>query len=121
MSGKTQELEALAASYMADPTLKSNPFTMALNGVVDAAVNGGVTMYRTTFFAPSYLEKNPDHRAWVDQLRTAILQQACAHRDTEKEWVWVYHSVSVCVSVWGGIEAATLLGVLIGWVGVDVS
>lgn len=78
MVGKSRELEALAAAYMTNSSLNSNPFTMALNGVVDAAVNGGVNMYRTTFFVPEYIQKNPDHKRWVEELREALMQQVCA-------------------------------------------
>ena len=78
MVGKSRELEALAAAYMANSSLNSNPFTMALNGVVDAAVNGGVNMYRTTFFVPEYIQKNPEHKKWVEELKEALMQQVRA-------------------------------------------
>ena len=75
MIGKTRELEGLMVKHMTSPELNCNPFTMALNGAVDAPVNGGVNMYRTTFFNPQYLEKNPDHAAWVEELKAELARQ----------------------------------------------
>jgi len=65
----------LEKKYMSQPTLNCNPFTMALNGVVDAPVNGGVNMYRTTFFTKEYLDKNPSHKEWVEQLKQELMRQ----------------------------------------------
>lgn len=50
--GKNRELRALESKYSVvgevnPPPL--SPFTMALNGVVDAPVNGGILMYRKVF------------------------------------------------------------------------
>lgn len=52
-----------------------SPFSMALNGAVDAPVNGGVALYRKAFLTDAYWEKNPDMRPWARRLRDAIHDQ----------------------------------------------
>ena len=47
-------------------------FTMALNGVVDAEVNGGIRMYREAFLTNQYLQENPNMEEWVNRLKAAI-------------------------------------------------
>lgn len=49
-----------------------NPFSMALNGAVDAPVNGGVPMYKNAFLTDEFLVANPQKAGWVDRLRVAI-------------------------------------------------
>jgi len=36
-----------------------NNFTMVLNGVIDAAVSGGVDNYRKVFFSDDFIRANP--------------------------------------------------------------
>ncbi|CAO3596942.1 unnamed protein product [Absidia cylindrospora] len=80
MNNKTHELISLEKNYSAYLTnshipCNLNPFSMALNGAVDAPVNGGVTLYKKTFLSPYFLKKNPDMLKWVDQLKSAIDDQ----------------------------------------------
>lgn len=35
------------------------PLSMLLNGIIDAAVNGGTRIYTQLFLAPSYVEARP--------------------------------------------------------------
>ena len=46
----------------------SQPFTMLVSGVVDAAVAGGIENYRKAFFTPGYLKTNPGHQQHVQVL-----------------------------------------------------
>ena len=50
--------------------------TMALNGIIDAEVNGGIQKYREAFLTPEYLEINPGNEAIEDtqRLKNAIKQ-----------------------------------------------
>ena len=48
---------------------------MVLNGVIDAAVNGGTANYRKVFFAASYLEANPEHDELVNKLKKLLEDQ----------------------------------------------
>ncbi|KAJ3267422.1 hypothetical protein HK104_005917, partial [Borealophlyctis nickersoniae] len=54
-----------------------NPFTMALNGAVDAPVNGGIPMYRRAFLTPEYrVEAEKMERGHlVEMLQRAIEEQ----------------------------------------------
>lgn len=56
-------------------SININPFSMALNGAVDAPVNGGVALYRKAFLTDDYWEKNPDMRPWIRRLKEAIYEQ----------------------------------------------
>ena len=47
---KNKELTTIFAAAAASQTY-SSPFTMALNGVIDAAVNGGINNYKLAFFS----------------------------------------------------------------------
>lgn len=55
----------------------SNHFTMALNGAVDAPVNGGIPMFRSAFFSECYLSeaKHLGTESFVEDLRKAIDDQ----------------------------------------------
>ena len=45
MSSKNQELKTLISRYRKNPQQNINPLSMALNGVIDAAVMGGIQNY----------------------------------------------------------------------------
>jgi hypothetical protein len=44
-------------------------------GVIDAAVNGGVQMYKDAFFTPEYQELHPFKVPELQKLKKALLQQ----------------------------------------------
>ncbi|KAH8913295.1 hypothetical protein BT69DRAFT_262976 [Atractiella rhizophila] len=48
---------------------------MALNGAVDAPVNGGIPMYRKAFFGSDFILANPDKAYLVKRLQEAIEAQ----------------------------------------------
>jgi len=41
-----QKIKSLIEQHLADPSLKVDPLGMVLNGVVDAAVSGGIANYK---------------------------------------------------------------------------
>ena len=51
----------------------SSSFTMILKGVIDAAVNGGIKLYKQAFFAPSVLNTFDPNK--IQTLREAVNQQ----------------------------------------------
>lgn len=59
IEAKNRELHELSADLLAGRS-DEGPISMALSGVLDAAVNGGVDKYRDAFFT-GYLESNPQH------------------------------------------------------------
>ncbi|KAI8332559.1 hypothetical protein BC941DRAFT_516704 [Chlamydoabsidia padenii] len=80
MNNKTNELSSLDktySAYVSNPQVayNLNPFSMALNGAVDAPVNGGVPLYKKAFMSDYYWHKNPDMHEWVDRLKVAIDEQ----------------------------------------------
>jgi hypothetical protein len=87
MENKNKELVSLEKKYSAfipkstrrysslTQPLNINPFSMSLNGAVDAPVNGGVPLYKKAFLSKEYWDKNPDMRHWIQRLQTAIHDQ----------------------------------------------
>ncbi|KAI8393718.1 uncharacterized protein BYT42DRAFT_609489 [Radiomyces spectabilis] len=83
MENKNRELEELQKKYMVyvvqsrppSGPININPFSMALNGAVDAPVNGGVPLYKKAFLTTEYWEQHPDMRPWIGRLRAAIDDQ----------------------------------------------
>ncbi|KAI8846141.1 dedicator of cytokinesis-domain-containing protein [Chytridium lagenaria] len=61
------------ANYTASRNV--NLFTMALNGAVDAPVNGGVPMYRKAFLNGQYKKDNPSSGVYIDMLEKSIDEQ----------------------------------------------
>lgn len=45
VNSKNQEIQHMTDQYSADNSLNINPLSMLLNGVIDAAVMGGITNY----------------------------------------------------------------------------
>ena len=66
MVAKNKELTSMITTYRNDPGRNINPLSMALNGVIDAAVMGGTDNYEKAFFVPEYAEgqsaRPTDHR-----------------------------------------------------------
>ncbi|KAI6650436.1 Dedicator of cytokinesis protein 2-like [Oopsacas minuta] len=72
---KNKEIESLISKYKKDPGLSINPLSMALNGVIDAAVMGGISNYQKAFFNDNYLIEHPEHNEFVQQLNVLIVNQ----------------------------------------------
>ena len=72
---KTKELQQMIGSYRSQPGTNINPLSMALNGVIDAAVMGGIENYEKAFFVASYLVENPGDTDQIKQLKTLIVDQ----------------------------------------------
>lgn len=72
---KNKEILSMCNRYAANPKIDLNPFTMLLNGVIDAAVMGGISNYERIFFSSEYLSKNPEHIAYIDRIKELIVEQ----------------------------------------------
>ncbi|CAH1397385.1 unnamed protein product [Nezara viridula] len=68
-------LKELIMEHKKDPSLPINPLSLRLNGIVDAAVMGGINNYEKAFFTPEYMEANPDKVAQIVQLKELIASQ----------------------------------------------
>ena len=75
MEDKNTELQVVIQEKSENRGASINPLTMALNGVIDAAVMGGTDMYREAFFVPEFVEQNPNKRAEISRLQKLISKQ----------------------------------------------
>ncbi|GAM25576.1 hypothetical protein SAMD00019534_087510 [Acytostelium subglobosum LB1] len=73
--GKNNELMEMSTKHENGVEANLSPFTMVLKGVIDAAVNGGVNMYKKVFFSPDYLIENREMKESVDKLKQALNTQ----------------------------------------------
>jgi len=71
---KNEELDALIAKYSAQNAsqIQLSPFTGALNGVIDAAVSGGVAVFQRTFLTKEYEKENPNSGEMLEKLKQKI-------------------------------------------------
>ena len=70
-----RELQQLASLHAAEPRRNINPFSMRLQGVIDACVMGGIAKYQEAFFNSDFLANHPGHLEHVLQLRQCIVEQ----------------------------------------------
>jgi dedicator of cytokinesis protein 1 len=73
MEEKNEELTGRVEKIKRTGIWTSN-FTMALKGVIDAAVNGGIQMYKH-FLTEEFLEQHPDKKPEIDRLSNLVAQQ----------------------------------------------
>lgn len=77
MENVQKELYDLIMQYRADPGRNINPFSMRLQGIIDANVMGGISKYQEAFFSEQFA-KSPEGReqqANVQLLKSLILKQ----------------------------------------------
>jgi len=73
---KNAELQRFIGEYSADRSKNISPFTMRLQGNIDAAVNGGIEKYRAAFFLPQFSTDNPSEYNSVESLAGYLEEQA---------------------------------------------
>ncbi|XP_026880343.2 dedicator of cytokinesis protein 4 isoform X2 [Electrophorus electricus] len=76
IENKTLQLRTLIAQCQTRQMQNINPLTMCLNGVIDAAVNGGLTRYQEAFFAKDYISSHPEDGDKITRLRELMFEQA---------------------------------------------
>ncbi|XP_065184733.1 dedicator of cytokinesis protein 2-like isoform X1 [Sycon ciliatum] len=74
MVSKNKELRALSLRAQKNPA-QLNPLSMALNGVLDAAVQGGLANYENLFFTEEYAREHPEHILIIDEIKDLIKEQ----------------------------------------------
>ncbi|KAJ3425820.1 dedicator of cytokinesis [Anaeramoeba flamelloides] len=72
---KNKDLILIIKKYQSSEEKNTNPFSMALNGVIDAAVNGGVFRYIDAFFGEEYIKNNTNDKDLVVQLKKGLQNQ----------------------------------------------
>ncbi|XP_070558084.1 dedicator of cytokinesis protein 3-like isoform X2 [Ptychodera flava] len=77
MQKKNKELSCTIATYTSEEYKNTsiNPLSMCLNGVIDAAVMGGIKKYQEAFFVPEYAASHPRDGILLDRLKKHILEQ----------------------------------------------
>ncbi|RWS21943.1 dedicator of cytokinesis protein 3-like isoform X4, partial [Leptotrombidium deliense] len=70
-----RELQKLITSYTSEPLKPISPLSMRLQGVIEAAVNGGIAKYQDAFFNPKFIHTHPEHMGNVRRLKQLILQK----------------------------------------------
>ncbi|XP_014443645.1 dedicator of cytokinesis protein 4 isoform X1 [Tupaia chinensis] len=76
LENKNQQLKTLISQCQTRQMQNINPLTMCLNGVIDAAVNGGVSRYQEAFFIKEYILSHPEDGEKIARLRELMLEQA---------------------------------------------
>ncbi|EPQ17482.1 Dedicator of cytokinesis protein 3 [Myotis brandtii] len=76
VENKNQELRALIGQYQHKQVHGNiNLLSMCLNGVIDAAVNGGIARYQEAFFDKDYITKHPGDAEKIAQLKELMQEQ----------------------------------------------
>jgi len=84
MLSKTKEIYEMIDKYDKEKekiennetiTLNINPFTMLLQGVINAAVNGGSELYRQVFLIQEFINSNPNKKPQILKLKENFLEQ----------------------------------------------
>ncbi|XP_016844337.1 dedicator of cytokinesis protein 3 isoform X2 [Nasonia vitripennis] len=75
MQSVERELRRLVAQYTAEPHRNINPFSMRLQGIIDANVMGGITKYQEAFLTTEFARQNPEMVPHVNRLKNLILDQ----------------------------------------------
>jgi dedicator of cytokinesis protein 1 len=75
MEKSNKSLTELILSHRSDPKLTLHPLTMKLQGIVDAAVNGGISNYEKAFFTDRYLLEHPEDADSVSELQELFALQ----------------------------------------------
>jgi len=75
LENKNQDLRDLIVNNIVSPKENVSPLSMMLNGILDAAVMGGIANYEKAFMTDAYLEKYPEDEKYVQNLKSCICQQ----------------------------------------------
>ncbi|XP_075618984.1 dedicator of cytokinesis protein 3 isoform X4 [Balearica regulorum gibbericeps] len=76
VENKNQELRTLISQYQHKQMHGNiNLLSMCLNGVIDAAVNGGIARYQEAFFDKDYIAKHPGDAEKITQLKELMQEQ----------------------------------------------
>ncbi|XP_066523017.1 dedicator of cytokinesis protein 4b isoform X3 [Hoplias malabaricus] len=76
IENKNLQLRTLITQCQTRQMPNINPLTMCLNGVIDAAVNGGLARYQEAFFVKDYMMNHPEDGDKIGRLRELMFEQA---------------------------------------------
>lgn len=75
MESTNKTIRDLITAHINDDTLRIDPLSMKINGIVDPAVMGGFTKYEEAFFTEEYGERNPNDEQLIERLKDLIAEQ----------------------------------------------
>ncbi|CAM1325956.1 DOCK2 (predicted), partial [Pycnogonum litorale] len=77
MTNTNVKIRNAVLQHTNDINVPINPLSMLLNGIVDAAVMGGISNYEKAFFTADYLENNPSRKELdnINKLKDLIAKQ----------------------------------------------
>uniref|UniRef100_A0A1Q3FGS7 Putative signaling protein n=1 Tax=Culex tarsalis TaxID=7177 RepID=A0A1Q3FGS7_CULTA len=75
VEAKNRAIRELVMEHQSDPNIPIHSLSAVINGVVDAAVNGGIPIYEEAFLTPEYLLKCPNDDHLVARLKDLIASQ----------------------------------------------
>jgi hypothetical protein len=75
LENANENMRRLVIAHCSNPHQDLGEMTMKLNGIVDAAVMGGVANYEKAFITENYLMRNPADYLLVESLKDLIFQQ----------------------------------------------
>uniref|UniRef100_H3CJ97 Dedicator of cytokinesis 4b n=1 Tax=Tetraodon nigroviridis TaxID=99883 RepID=H3CJ97_TETNG len=78
IENKNLQLRTLITQCQSRQMQNVNPLTMCLNGVIDAAVNGGLARYQEAFFVKDYVLNHPEDGEKIGRLRELMFEQVGA-------------------------------------------
>merc|ERR1712173_253638 len=81
LAGKNEEVLKIIERLENDPQKSTNDISMNLNGILDAAVMGGVAKYREAFFDGTYLTEHPKEVAIVQDFEMTLREQMAIAKD----------------------------------------
>ncbi|XP_066567873.1 dedicator of cytokinesis protein 2 isoform X2 [Amia ocellicauda] len=70
-----EKIARVVRQHCGDSRLSVSPLSMLLNGIVDAAVNGGFAKYEKAFFTEEYIRAHPEQQDRILQLQDLIAWQ----------------------------------------------
>ncbi|KAJ8981636.1 hypothetical protein NQ317_000864 [Molorchus minor] len=73
MRNVENELRQLITLHSMDPKRNLNPFTMRLQGIIDANVQGGISKYQQAFFTKEFAKLYPEHKVYAETLKELII------------------------------------------------
>ncbi|XP_033610429.1 dedicator of cytokinesis protein 3 isoform X2 [Cryptotermes secundus] len=75
MESVNKELRQLINQYTLDRKRNINPFSMRLQGIIDANVMGGISKYQQAFFTPEFSKQFPEFEDHVYRLKALTVDQ----------------------------------------------
>ena len=76
IESKNREIVQMLADPLDQPIQK---LSLSLQGVIDAAVNGGIAKYQEAFFSTEFLRENPERGDDVARLQRIMHEQVGRH------------------------------------------